>query len=141
MVHLYPHITISESFELDEVIHFVENIGEYVAPLIANKDQFPLQRVSFQLTKWYQPPNSKSEYLCIGVGVNLDDCNDFFLRVEEGYYSDTDNCVRESDAFVDIKSDVESIQMAIDDIKNGSIPLWNRDDNIDLENYRYVKDE
>lgn len=125
-----------EQFSLDDVEWIVENREEFIIPFVANKDEYPLPSISIQLCDWYGYVDDT--YISIDMMINLDDIDDFSLRINEGAYCDTNGRIIETDGFLDIKTDIGSIQQAIKDIKNKQIPLRNRVTTINVEEYPYV---
>lgn len=138
MTQLYPHIAAS-TIKLDEVSDTLDNLELYVAPLQAHKGSLYNSCCSFQLSDWVKVENS-DRFLSVHVMVNLNNISKYSLHVVEGYYDVESAEVREGDAFIDVKTDKVHIEAAINDIKQGIIPLWNRDKYIDLQRYTYVLD-
>ena len=137
MINLYLPVSIDcEKFNIDDVEWIVNNKEEFIIPYIAIKDEYPLPTLSIQLCNWYEYINDT--YISISMLINLDNIDEFSLRVNEGAYCDTNKRIIDTDGFVDIKTDIQSIQQAINDIKNKRIPLYNRVESIDLEEYPYV---
>lgn len=96
-----------------------------------NKFDTSFERVSFNITKPW--PFDENTSLIISLFMNIRD--EINLRVNQ-----IENTTQyESDWFVDIKTDEESIKKVIKDIKNKTIPLFNRDKIIDYEKYTYVR--
>jgi len=125
-----------KQFSLDDVAWIVENREEFIIPFVANKDDYPLPSISIQLCDWYGYVDDT--YISIDMMINLDDIDDFSLRVYEGAYCNTNERIIETDGFLDIKTDIDSIKKAINDIKNKQIPLRNRVRTISVEEYPYV---
>ena len=139
MTQLYPHIAAS-TIELDEVSDTLDNIELYVAPLQAHKSSLFNSSCSFLLSNWVKIQNS-DRFLAIRVLVNLNNISKYSLRVVEGYYDIESAEFHEGDGFVDVKTDKVHIEAAINDIKQGIIPLWNRDKYIDFQRFTYVLDD
>lgn len=137
MINLYIPISIDcDNFDINDIEWIVSNKEEFIVPYMAMKEEYPLPRISIQLCKWYEYKDYT--YISVYMLVNLNDINEFSLRVNEGVYCDTNERIVETDGFVDIKTDIESIQKAITDIKNKRIPLINRVKSIDYQEYPYI---
>jgi hypothetical protein len=137
MINLYIPVSIDcENFNIDDVEWIVRNKEEFIIPYIAMKEEYPLPTISIQLCDWYEYKDDT--YISIEMMINLDNIDDFSLRVNEGYYCNTNNMIIDGDGFVDIKTDSESIQKAINDIKNKQIPLRNKVHTINTHDYPYV---
>jgi hypothetical protein len=135
MIELYPHLSWSPDIDFDKVIESLENIHEsIVKPLQAYKDFMYDGKCAIMLSKWH--PISEDTYLGIVMMMNVNKPNEYKLRVSEGYTCD--DGMHEGDGFIDIKTEKEHVENAIRDIMNGTIPLWNRDDCIDLSKYTYI---
>lgn len=125
-----------ENFNIDDVEWIVTNKEEFMIPYVAMKDEYPLKSLSIQLCDWYEYKDGT--YISISMMIDLDNIDDFSLRVNEGAYCNTNERIIDTDGFLDIKTDIESIQQAISDIKNKQIPLRNRVRTISIEEYPYV---
>jgi hypothetical protein len=137
MINIYIPASIDcEKFNIDDVEWIVRNKEEFIIPYIAMKEEYPLPTISIQLCDWYE--YNDDTYISIEMMINLDNIDDFSLRVNEGYYCNTNNRIIDGDGFVDIKTDSENIQKAINDIKNKQIPLHNRVHTINTHDYPYV---
>lgn len=139
MIQLYPRYE-SQEFEIGDVPVLLENLHEFLAPVMNEKSELPLNTMSMRICKWQEIPESDT-YLSITLLVDITKVDDFKLRVVEGYYSSLNNEMCETDAFVDIKTDMRSVQQALIHIKNGTIPLHNRVDKIDYETHPYVRED
>lgn len=139
MIQLYTPVKPNcENFTMDDVPVILQNLEEYLIPYIANKDEYPIPRIDIQLCQWIK--YKEDTYLTINLLVNLEDINDYQIRISEGFYCDTNKCIIDTDGFLDIKSDEQSISHAIIDIYNKMLPLRNRDKNISIELYPYALD-
>lgn len=137
MINLYIPVSIDcDNFIIDDVEWIVSHREEFIIPYIAMKEEYPLPRLSIQLCGWYEYIDDT--FICIDMLINLDDIDDFSLRVNEGAYCETNERIIETDGFLDIKTDTASIQQAINDIKNKQIPLRNRVKSISVEDYPYI---
>lgn len=137
MINLCLPVAIDfENFNIDDVEWIVSNKEEFIIPYVAMKDEYPLKSLSIQLCDWYQ--FKEDTYISISMMVDLDNIDDFSLRVNEGAYCNTNERIIDTDGFVDIKTDIDSIKQAINDIKNKHIPLHNRVQTISVEEYPYV---
>ena len=136
MIQLYPHYEGPE-MEIDDIPVLLENLHEFLAPV--KKDKLPLNTMAIRICKWQEVPNSDT-YLSITLLVDLNNIDDFKLRVNEGYNSSL-NGLMEGDAFVDIKTDDASVNQALVNIKNGTIPLHNRVDKIDYTLHPYIRED
>jgi hypothetical protein len=133
---MYPQIDIDyNNFDIDDVAVILENIDEFIKYQY-QKDNFPMSTVSFHLCKWHEYIDNT--YLTFKLLIDLDDITDFHVRVSEGAYCDTNERIIETDAFIDIKVNTDSIQQAICDIHLQRIPLHNRDKVIDYVAFPYV---
>lgn len=140
MIELYPHLTWSPQIDLNDVISTLSTekiFDKIINPLQAYKDCMYNGKCAIMLTKWH--PLSSDTFLALTVLIDINNPTSYKLRVSEGY--SYDNEIHEGEAFIDIKTETEHIENAINDIKNGTIPLWNRDDPIDLTKYTYVFDQ
>lgn len=126
-------------FSIDDVDWIVSNKDEFIIPFVANKEDYPLSRISIQLCDWEEYKDDG--YVSVSMMINLDDINDFSLRVNDGYYCNTNERIIDGDGFLDIKTDSWSIRQAISDIKDKQLPLHNRVDNINAEDYPYMVEE
>lgn len=125
-----------EGFTIDDVEWIVNSKEEFIIPYVAMKENYPLPRLSIQLCEWYEYIDDT--YICIDMLINLDDIDDFSLRVNEGTYCNTNQKIIATDGFLDIKTDAVSIQQAVNDIKYKRIPLYNRVETINFDEYPYV---
>lgn len=137
MINMYPHYE-SQEFEIDDVPVLLENLHEFLAPMVKEKDTLPLSSACMRICKWQEVTNNSDTYLSILILVDLTNVDDFKLRVVDGYYSQLEKDICEGDGFVDIKTDETSIQQAFIHIKNGTIPLHNRIHKIDYEKHPYI---
>lgn len=92
-------------------------------------------RYTLQLTDWHKVGNDM--YLCMEGSFNVNDETHLTLRVIEGYKNE-DDTMSDTDAFLDIKTDVDSVTKALNAMVTGTIPLFNRDDNITEETCPYA---
>jgi hypothetical protein len=128
------------AFNINDVDWIVSNKDEFIIPFVANRDQYQWSRISIQLCNWEEYKDDG--YISVSMMINLDDIDDFTLRVNEGYYCNTNERIIDGDGFLDIKTDTMSIRQAISDIKYKQLPLHNRVQNINAEDYPYmIKDE
>lgn len=137
MINLCLPVSIDcEKFNIDDVEWIVSNKEEFIVPYIAMKDEYPMKSLSIQLCDWYEYKDDT--YISISMIIDLDNIDSFSLRVNEGAYCNTNKRIIETDGFVDIKTNIESIQQAIHDVKHKQIPLYNRVESIDVKEYPYV---
>ncbi len=126
----------NKQFNLDDIEWIINHKDEFIIPFVARKEEFPLSSISIQLCDWQDYKDDT--YISMDMMIDLDNIDDFSLRVHEGFYCNTNERIIETDGFLDIKTDTDSIRQAINDIKNKQIPLWNRVKNISVENYPYI---
>lgn len=137
MINLCLPVSIDcENFNIDDVEWIVSNKEEFIIPYVAMKEEYPLKTLSIQLCDWHEYKDDT--YISISMMIDLDNIDDFSLRVNEGIYCNTNERIIDTDGFLDIKTDTESIQQAINDIKNKVIPLHNRVISISAVDYPYV---
>jgi hypothetical protein len=95
-----------------------------------------------QLTEWIPKVGEDHMYLSMLISLDKNDPEFYLLRVAEGYKEDENSShITETGSFITIKSDVESVRRAIEDTKNGTIPLWNKGYDIDMNAYPYIYDD
>jgi hypothetical protein len=126
----------SDNFTIYDVPVILENIDEFIIPIVAEKYRLPLTRVSVRLCKWFEYKDDT--YLSFNLLINLNDITEYSVRVNEGGYCSTNKRIIEFDGFVDIKTDSTSVNQAILDIRQKRIPLWNRVDKMNYEAFPYV---
>lgn len=126
-------------FDLDDIEWIVSHREEFIIPFVARKEEYPLPSISIQLCDWQEYKDDT--YISMDMMIDLNNIDDFLLRVNEGCYCDTNERIIETDGFLDIKTDIESIRLAINDIKNKQIPLWNRVKNINVQDYPYIVED
>lgn len=125
-----------KDFTIDDVEWIVSNKEEFIVPYLAMKDEYPFPSLSIQLYDW--EVYKDDTYISISMLINLDNIDEFSLRVNEGYYSNTNERIIDGDGFLDIKTDNWSIRQAISDIKEKQLPLHNRVQNINADDYPYM---
>lgn len=137
MINLCLPVSIDcENFDIDDVEWIVSNKEEFIIPYVAMKEEYPLKTLSIQLCDWLEYKDDT--YISMSMMIDLDNIDDFSLRVNEGVYCNTNERIIDTDGFLDIKTDTESIQQAINDIKNKLIPLHNRGKTINITEYPYI---
>lgn len=84
------------------------------------------RRASFLVTEWV--PKADEYYLAFRMAINLDDINDWALRLVEGTPCDTTHEIVDTDGFLDIKRDMDSIRLCVEHVLRdaAAVPLWNR---------------
>lgn len=131
-------LTGSFDVEFTDVTDVLENFEDnIIKPMTAFEHMMYEGRCSIQLTKWHDIGDNT--YLALELLLNINNANDYTLRVIEGYQDES--TIHHGDAFVDIKTDKEHIETAIGDILNGTIPLYNRVESIDTTKYTYVVED
>ena len=90
---------------------------------------------TLQLTDWHKVGNDM--FLCMQGSFNVNDETYLTLRVIEGYKNE-DDTISDTDAFLDIKTDVDSVTKALNDMVSGTIPLFNTDNVITEESCPYA---
>lgn len=134
----YVHIEgYSDNFSIDDVPWILENIEEFLIPIIAEREKFPFGTISTPICQWHKYIDET--YLTFTLSINLDDIKDYHIMISEGGWSETNNGIIYTDCFVDVKVDIESIQQAICDIYLERIPLWNNVHTINYDEFPYVK--
>lgn len=89
------------------------------------------------LTDWHNVLGEDRIYISLVGMFDVHDESYLVLRVVEGYKSD-EGSFFEGDAFLDIKVDKESLTLAIEAMKNGTIPLYNKGIEITESNCPYA---
>ena len=141
MINLYiPVYHDCSNFNIDDVDWIVNYKDEFIIPFVANQEEYTLPRISIQLCNWQE--YKEDSYVSVSMMIDLNNIDDFTLRVNEGYYCNTNERIIDGDGFLDIKTDPLSIRHAINDIKDKQLPLHNRVQNINVEDYPYmIEDE
>jgi hypothetical protein len=134
---LYPRVD-SQDIHVDDVIHVIQNLDEFLAPTIKDKDKLPLSTISMRLTPWMNNSNQHNSYFSMVLLVDLNNIQDFGLRIVDGYFCNFNHDVLEGDGFADIKTDIESLKLVVEDLKIGNILLHNRCNQIDYNQYPYI---
>jgi hypothetical protein len=124
------------SFTIDDVPVILDNLAEFIAPFVGAKDEFPMPRISMKLCNLHE--YTKNTFMCMTLLINLDDIADYSLRVTEGAYCATNKCIIDTDGFIVIKTDSDSVHSAIRDIHAHTIPLHNIYQSIDFDAFPYV---
>jgi len=94
-------------------------------------------RYIVKLTSWKKKDNDESEYMCISCSFDINNPLYFRLKAQEGYMSDDGN-IMDTDGFLTIKGDRDSLKQAVATILNGTIPLHNIDDVITEDTCPYA---
>lgn len=83
---------------------------------------------SVHLTPWKKKDdnNDNNEYMSISCSFDINDPLYLRLTAQEGYMDDHGD-IMDTDGFLEIKGDRESLTQAVAAILNGTIPLHNRD--------------
>jgi hypothetical protein len=110
------------------------------------KGKYTWDRVSFPLCEWTRSPLGRNGdthddpvYFTIDCLCDLNDPpGSYFFRIREGHFCDLNKRILESDKFLDIKTDPDSMKGAIVDIEQGRIPLVNIVKFIDTEQFPYA---
>ena len=126
-IKAYPLYSNDDLWELGELVACIQegSITDFIMTCLCNKDDFLLGTLSMPLTK---PVNGMTIDILIDLNAaNVEADDRYFLRVNNS-----------GDGFIDIKNDIEFIEMAIAAIKNNTMPLYNVTKNIDYSAYQYV---
>jgi hypothetical protein len=117
--HIYEQINIFDAVEI------IENHKKLWNTLQEYKECDMISCISYISTKIYKN-------LVIKVCMDLDDINDLHLSLVE-----VDENEFETDYFLNLKKDVDSIKLLVENIKSDSdsIPLWNKNDNKYMEEH------
>jgi hypothetical protein len=126
-------------FNIDDVDWIVSHKDEFIIPFVAKREEYQWPTISIQLCDW--EVYKDDTYISISMLINLDNIDEFSLRVNEGYYCNTNERIIDGDGFLDIKTDNWSIRQAISDIKEKQLPLHNRVQNIKAEDYPYMMED
>jgi hypothetical protein len=89
------------------------------------------------LTDFKTLRNDDNTCICITGSFDINDPLYLRLTAQESYTQE-DGDIYDTDGFLDIKCDRESLTKAINDILNGTIPLHNRDNVITQESCTYA---
>lgn len=134
---LYPIIMkLFQPVEMHDSCSAVEELPEIFKTMQFAKNISKHHCVSFPLTKWHQL--DETTFISIKVLVDLDNYENYILRVIEGTVWKGTNTIFDTDYCIDIKTDIDSVKQAIVDIINKKIPLFNKTKNIDLSRYPYL---
>jgi hypothetical protein len=125
-----------DNFSIDDVPIILDNIEEFIIPFVTNIDTYPIPNIDIQLCKW--DTYIDDTYLSINLLIDLNNIQDYTVRVNEGFYCDTNKRIIDTDGFLDIKTDTLSISQAINDIHHKNIPLINRVKSIDYNLFPYA---
>ncbi len=126
---LYPRYVNNCTFELESLCKFISDgtIDSIIMEEFKKIDSYSLGRFSTNITA---PYNNLIIVMLVDLNVIKNESNNdiYKLRVEH----------IESDGFIDIKTDILSIQKAVYDIMCNKIPLHNITPNIDVNMYDYI---
>jgi hypothetical protein len=89
------------------------------------------------LTDWHNVQGEDRVYTSLVGTFDVHDDSYLKLRIVEGYKTNEGGFF-EGDAFLDIKVDKESLTLAIEAMKNGTIPLYNKGIEITESNCPYA---
>ena len=120
--------TTSFNIPLDEVTEIVfERRDELLVSIeeLHNSVKFFNGCYCIGLTDWHNVLGEDSTYISLVGMFDVHDESYLMLRIVEGYKTNEGNFF-EGDAFLDIKADKESLSQAIDAMKTGTIPLYNK---------------
>jgi hypothetical protein len=131
----------THDIEFDDVVDVIQNLDEFLTPIKKIKNNLPSSTIFMRLTPWINNSNEYHSYLAMFLLVSLDNTQQFVLTINDGYFCNLKNDIVEGDGFVDIKTDINSIQQAIKDMKAGYIPLHNKCQIIDYQYYPYILSE
>lgn len=132
------HEKCIEDIEITEVPEIINNLQEFLDPDVVKNCE--LRQISMQICKWHEVEDDT--YFTFLLMINLDNIKDYMIRVAEGTkWGCPDGEISETDAFIDIWPDVESVRDAVKDILLNRIPLWNRDEEIDYDEFPYVMED
>lgn len=111
MLKLFPKYNIIDPWDLDEIVDVVNDghLDAFILSLENKKSEFPLGTLSCAIT---HPVNNK--HISIQIDLNLEVNQLVSMRVCD-----------DGDGFINIKHDLQSLEMVIHDIKHDTIPLHN----------------
>ena len=130
MIKLYPKYQFSQAFPMESLGDCLQNgvLDDFILHEYAKIDDYPMGCFSIDIT---QPHNDCVIVMMVDLnmfkheGAN----NVYTFRVEH----------LSSDGFMDIKTDINSVNRAIAAIQDNTIPLYNVHDDIDVTQYDYIK--
>lgn len=122
---------------LDQLVEYVFDRKDELMPHIQDLHQsinFFNGHYCVNLTDWKELSNEEHTYVCIVGSFDVNNVSYLTLSVREGYKDNHTDQIVDTDGFLDIKVDRDSLAQAIDAINDGTIPLYNRGLNITKEN-------
>lgn len=128
-------MTSYEPVDLYETINVINYLPELFKDMQYLKNIYNRNYVEFPLTKWHRVHDKV--YILIRVLVDLDNYENYILRIVEGSMRNNLNIIFESDHCIDIKNDTTSVKNAIKDITNNTIPFISNTI-IDYKRYSYL---
>jgi hypothetical protein len=136
-INLSLNTNASFDIPLEQLVEYVFDKKDELLPHIKDLHQsinFFNGHYSVNLTDWKELSNEENTYLCISGGFDVNDDSYLTLRVHEGYNDGLNGSIVDTDGFLDIKVDRDSLAQAIDAINDGTIPLHNKGLNITESN-------
>jgi hypothetical protein len=113
----------------DELLPHITHIHEEL--------KFSTGRYIVDLTNWHKTDKEKDDYICVSCTFDVNDPQYLRLKARQGYMYD-DGVMMDTDGFLTIKGDRESLTQAVAAILNGTIPLHNRNITITPETCPYA---
>ena len=132
-IQMFPRYENPDPWELDELVDAVCDglVDEFVFSTIPRKNEFPLGMLSMPVTK---PVNGMVVMILVDLGAIERGGSLYKMRVVE------EDGEAWGDGFMDIKTDLVSLEMVTLAIRNGTMPLHNvtPKEEITVEDYPFV---
>lgn len=126
-IQCFPRYENANPWELEDLTEGVRDgmIDAFVFDMFAQKDKLPLGTFSFPLTK---PVHGLSVYILVDLNtIEKENRELYTMRVKD-----------EGDGFMDIKTDIDSVQMAVLTILENKMPLHNVSKDINVCDYPFI---
>lgn len=126
MLQCYPCYDNPDAWEIDDLVDAVSDglIMDFIFNMLSQKDKMPLGTFSMPVTK---PVNGITVDIMVDLNKIDDDKGMYKMRVNDA-----------GDGFMDVMTDIDSIQMVVSAIKNNTMPLHNVTKNIDPCEHPYI---
>ena len=135
MTNLYVRLELINTYPLTDAYKVIQAINDII---ITIPQEFNVTgKISFVFTDWIKV---NDVYYALMAFVDLNKKCLEGINVVDGYYDIQSNTYVVGDGFLEINYDEININMAIQDIMDGTIPLINyvKIEDIDVEKYPYV---
>jgi hypothetical protein len=152
---IFPHVTVDDEVfkpvEFTQLPDLVENYGKLWQKLQVLKESDNVTYdgcLTLQLTQWFKKheiekyrdcdpttneidedelaSDGEDSYVAITACLDLNNKDFIQLRFVEGFWSDVNEQIIETDRFLDVKKDRESLAQLVEDVlENRKIPMFN----------------